>query len=399
MLTRMTMIAALAISLIVAAAPAFAADSGYREAADAVNKFAFDIYRKCAPEGESSCISPYSIASAFSMLYAGAAGETAAELERVLGWSPSIHESMSVLRREMTDIPDEAAQLFVANSIWPALRFRMREEYTSLLERGYAAEVRPQDYAADPDASRRAIDEWVEEHTMGKIKDIMPEGSVNALTSLVLVNALYFRSAWINEFPKGATSSELFRAPSGYKKVDMMKKKGDSTPYAQLDGLSAVKKLYRFGVWSMTIILPDEGRDIADLEASLDVEMLREIDGAMGVRDVDLWLPRFKIESTFDLVDPMKDLGVASVFSPLSADLSGIDGERDLSVSSAIHKAIIEVDEAGTEAAAATALGLRTTSFMEPEPPVIFHADRPFIYMIRSETTGAVLFIGRVLEP
>lgn len=378
--------------------PSPAAQVERSEAAEAINALASDLAAKLISGDENVCFSPYSISTAFAMVYAGAVGTTAEEMEDALHFGSGIHESNAELVRSFADNPDEAGTLLIANSVWPRKEFRFRREYRDLIERAYRSEINTQDYEGDKERACANINSWVSDRTNGMIEGIVHPSSVSPQTAMILVNAVWFKAPWRDAFDEADTAIEKFHARSGDRDVRMMKRTGPFF-WREGEGYRAIEVPYRYGVFSMTIILPDEDVDDARAVSLIAREAARTDDAQYLRRRVDLWLPKFRIESSFGLNDIVQDLGVRTAFIPGDADLSGMNGARDLFISDSVHKAVIDVDEEGTEAAAATAMTIMTTSVMEPEEIVEFHADRPFAYIVRDTGTGAVLFMGYVAAP
>ena len=254
------------------------------------------------------------------------------------------------------------------------------------------------DYAGDPEGSRLAINEWVSDETEGKIKDLIPSGAINPLTRLVLANAIYFNAGWQSTFDEELTEKATFTLLDGSQKnVPMMKTSApESFGYGYGEDYQTVELPYNGGQLSMVIVLPEAGA-FETFEASLDADKLSELLEKMEIRQVQLQMPKFKFESEFGLTGILRGLGMQAAFDPQSADFSGIDGTRELSISDVVHKAFVSVDEKGTEAAAATAVVFQVTSM--PVTDVQLTIDRPFIFLIQDKPTGTILFLGRVLDP
>jgi serpin B len=384
------------------ARPASAAETG-NDAASAANLLAVELYGKLAALGgeENFCFSPYSISSALAMTYAGAAGGTADEMEKSLGFSGGMHASSEALRERLAAAPG-GAEIFIANSIWPQYEYGFLKSFTGLLKESYGAELTPVDFKGQPEGARRQINGWVSERTRGKITDILPPESVGSDSRLVLVNAIYFKAAWQDEFHKSATSDqEFFTAGGGSVMIPMMRSVR-SAGYFETDDFQALKLPYKGGAFSMTIVLPREKDGLAAIEGNfgeLGVGFLEDFRSKPKSR-VDMSIPKFRIESTFSLADALKGIGVRSAFDDNLADFSLMNGKGGLYISAVAHKAFIEADEKGAEAAAATAVGVARMSAAHPEEsPVIFRADHPFLFIIEDAGTGAVLFMGRVARP
>lgn len=377
------------------------ATAAERQAARTVSTAADRIFPILLEQRGNFCFSPLSIASALAMTYAGAAGETASELAGVFAMSSDIYGSFSDLMREITESPDPAVDVRVANSAWPRREFRILPRYRDLLASSFHALVQPLDYEASPDLALSRINDWVAEGTDGRIKDLLAPGSVDAETALMLVNTVFMRAPWIEEFPRSLTSDDVFHAPSGDVLVPFMSNR-KSYFYAESSRFRSVKLLYRYGALSMTVIVPTGDLSDDGARAALSnglTAVLAELDDVQRRQELVLRLPKFKTDSSLSLKTIMQQLGVRMIFSPSSADLSGINGARDLYVNEALHRAFVEVDEKGTEAAAATVVGIRATAVLQKEEPIELRVDRPFAFVIRDEPSGAMLFAGWIELP
>jgi len=367
--------------------------------------FAFDLYRMLGAEDGNLFFSPYSISTALAMTYAGAAGETADQMARTLHFDlpgEALHAAFNAYAldlegRAKADVDGTPFELSIANSLWGQEGFAFRPEFLDRLAENYAAGMRLVDFVADPDASRRVINQWVSDETRKRIEDLIPEGAVDDMTRLVLANAIYFKASWMSAFDPDATVSEPFHRLSGDNVDVPMMYADESYRYRVADGYQAIDLPYQSGDMSMVILLPDEGRFEA-FEDALGPDLLEQTLGQMTYGPVSLGLPRFTYESAFSLKDALEGLGMTDAFDPDRADFSGMDGTRDLYIASVLHKAFVAVDEKGTEAAAATAVIMGVTSAPAGEP-ITITVDRPFIYFIRDGQTGAILFLGRVLDP
>lgn len=365
------------------------------EAASAVNRFAFDIYSHAAKNKGSVFLSPYSISSALSMTYAGARGGTAAEMERVLHISPDIHKHMAALTSEMNSVPREQAIVSAANAVWPAKQERLLPEFVQTVREGYRAGIAPLNYKSDPPGAAKTINAWVSRHTEGKINDIISPNALTKQTSLVLTNAVYFKSEWQSKFEPDASLPAPFHvSDSKSVKVMMMHRTGRDVKYIRTENAAIAELPYRDARFSMLVMLPDEKTNISDFEKELTAEKLSKWRAAMKPEYVSLYLPRFRTEASYELSDMLKEMGMPSAFNG-EADFSGINGKMDMFIGGVLHKTFIEVGEEGTEAAAATAVILNKMSAPSPETPIEFRADRPFVYIIRDNASGAILFIGR----
>jgi len=367
--------------------------------------FAFDLYRRLAAEDGNLFFSPYSISTALAMTFAGAAGETADQMKGTLHFdleAGALHAAFNAYAldleaRAKADVDGTPFELSIANSLWGQEGFAFQPEFLDLLAENYAAGMRLVDFVADPEASRQVINRWVSDETRKRIEDLIPEGAIDEMTRLVLANAIYFKASWMSAFDPDATASEPFHRLSGDTVDVPMMHAEESYRYLVADGYQAIELPYQSGEMSMVILLPDEGR-FEVFQDALGPDQLERALGQMTYGPVRLGLPRFTYESEFSLRDALEGLGMTDAFEPDRADFSGMDGNRDLYISSVQHKAFVAVDEKGTEAAAATAVIMGVTSAPIGEP-ITLTIDRPFIYLIRDGQTGSILFLGRVVDP
>ena len=375
--------------------------------AEGNSEFAFDLYRILKEEDGNLFYSPYSISLALAMTYGGARGVTAEEMADALHFGlpqGRLHPAFNSLDLELASRgegaegkDDEGFRLNVVNAIWGQRDFPFLSAYLDLLAQNYGAGLRVLDFVTDPEQSRVTINDWVSEETEGRIKDLIPQGAIDELTRLVLTNAIYFNAAWQYPFDEKATSAgdDFFLLDGSRVTVPFMRQT-ESFGYAEGDGYQALELLYDGGELSMVILLPDEGK-FASFEASLSGQLVGSIIREIAEHEVVLSMPKFEYESEFGLNQALTSLGMEQAFRAEAADFSGMDGRQDLYITDVVHKAFVSVDEAGTEAAAATGVIVGTTS--APGEVVELKIDRPFIYLIRDIETGTVLFIGRVLDP
>ncbi len=376
------------------------------ELADGNVAFAFDLYRTLRSEDGNLFFSPYSISTALAMTYAGAAGETASQMAATMHFNlpaESLHPAFNAYALDLKARAEQEAEgtpfeLSIANSLWGQEGFPFLDEFLDLLAENYGAGMRLVDYINDTEGARKAINGWVSDETREKVKDLIPEGSLTADARLVLANAIYFKAEWLNRFEETATGPEPFQLLDGSTVEVPMMHQSESYGYVIGDEYMAVELPYRYGDTSMLIILPDEGQFQA-VEQQLSPEMITGLLGRMTFGpSVNLGLPKFTYDSDFDLKEALIDLGMPDAFDRVRADFSGMDGARDLYIAHVLHKAFVSVDEKGTEAAAATAVIMEVTSAPMGEP-ITLTIDRPFVYMIRDQQTGSILFLGRVLNP
>jgi len=354
-------------------------------------------------EQDNIMISPYSIATALSMLYPGARGATAEEIAAVLHLEvddATLHAARSHIEELLAAAPPpmrneddrEPFTIRPANSAWGQGGFPYTEDYLEVLATAYGAGLRVVDFAADPDGSRDVVNDWVEEATEDRIKDLIPPGVVTTDTRLVLVNAIWFKANWSEKFSPEMTAPAPFTLLDGSNVTVPLMHTGLRGGYADTAKFTAVRLPYA-GDASMVVLLPPAGTSPAELAASLTAE---DLDISWGDYQIDLSLPSFEFESEIGLKSALQTLGMVAAFEPNQADLGGITDAAELFVQDALHKSFIALDENGTEAAAATALVVGLTS---APPPATFTADRPFLFWIEHGSTGEMLFLGQVADP
>lgn len=383
--------------------PAEAADGSEIEAVvDGNTAFALDLYSRLKDEDGNLFFSPYSISVALAMTYAGARENTAQQMSQTLRFSldpQRLHPAFEKLEERLEALQEEGnVQLEIANSLWPHKSYPILEEYIGLVKKYYGVKITPLDYAADTEAARRIINEWVEEKTKDKIKDMIGPGVLDALTRLVLVNAIYFKGNWADQFEEELTKDAPFHPLSGESIEVPMMKQQETFGYAEHEDLQILQMPYAGDEMSMLVLLPKNMDGLANLQSVLSKENLEKWIKSIRKKEVLVFLPKFKVTSQFRLDEALASMGMTDAFSPEKADLSGIDGEpHRLYIGAVIHKAFVDVNEEGTEAAASTAVGFALASMPEPVPT--FRADHPFIFMIRDNNTGSILFMGRIVDP
>jgi len=367
--------------------------------------FALNLYQALKGRPGNLFFSPYSISQALAMTYAGARGETEQQMAQALyfnlpqaGLHPSFQSLDQDLARRGQGAQDQDAQGFrlnVANALWGQQGYQFLPAFLDLLSQSYGAGLQFVDYINAAEQARTTINDWVSQQTEGKIKDLIPAGELDSLTRLVLTNAIYFNAAWATPFDERATQDGVFTRLDGSQvQVPMMKQTG-SLGYAGGSGYQAVELPYDGYELSMVILLPAQGK-FAAFEDSLDAARTEAILKELAPGQVALTMPRFKFDSQFSLKDALSEMGMPLAFTS-DADFSGMTGNRELFISAVLHKAYVSVDEAGTEAAAATAVEMSLTS--APASPVEVTVDRPFLFLIRDLKTGTLLFLGRVVDP
>ncbi|MFN4197138.1 MAG: serpin family protein [Caldimicrobium sp.] len=373
---------------------------------EANNKFAFDLYLNLSKETKTENIffSPFSISTALAMTYEGARGKTAEEMEKVLYFPKDNQTRRNGFLELITEINKENKkyQLHTANALWVEKTYNLLKEYLEIIDRYYKGKATKVGFINpyEREQSRLMINKWVEDKTNGKIKDLIKPNMLSGGASLVLTNAIYFKGNWQVKFDKSATKEEDFNiTPKEKIKVQMMRITGKNPPkfnYAETEDLQVLEMPYEGDELSMLILLPK--KSINDVEETITYQKIKELKGKLEKVPVEVYIPKFKFESGVILNELLENMGMSTAFIDLLADFSGINGYKDLYIDKAIHKAFIDVNEEGTEAAAATAIimGRKSLSFTKP---VIFRADRPFMFIIQHNKTGAILFIGRVYKP
>jgi serpin B len=367
------------------------------------NAFAFELYRAEGGDGDL-IFSPYSISLAFSMAYAGARGETAAQMAEVLGYLPqeAQHPAFNALEQRISGLGEKESgsaavpfRLNVANAAWGQRGYRFEGAYLKTLAGHYGAGLRALDFGQPRQASDE-INAWVADQIEDRIQELVPPDVISPATRLVLANAIYFKASWLSRFEESDTQEGSFSLPDGSEVAVPMMRQTTYLPYAEGDGYQAVRLPYKGEAVDMLIILPEEGR-FEQVEERLGAGFFDEVRRSLRQEEyVRLTMPRFDFETDLDLPKLLMAMGMTAPFDPGAADFSGMTGERELYIAEALHKADITVDEKGTEAAAATALLMPVSAAPEP---IQMTADRPFIFAIAERETGAILFLGRVTDP
>ena len=372
--------------------------------------FAFDLYQALREEDDNLFYSPYSISLALAMTYAGARGETEQQMANTLHFILSqdrLHSAFNGLDLELAGrgegakgTDEEGFRLNIVNALWGQEDFEFLSEFLDLVAENYGAGLNLLDFVNAAEDSRIIINDWVSEQTEGKIEDLIQPGVIDRLTRLVLTNAIFFNAAWLNPFRESQTKDGPFHLLDGGEATVSMMRRTARFGLAKGDGYQAVELPYDGSELSMVILLPDTGR-FEEFEGSLDANLVRTITGGVVPTRVALTMPKFEFDSDFSLRDTLGAMGMPVAFisslgpcTSKRADFSGMTGICDLFIKDVVHKAFVSVDEAGTEAAAATAVVMEAESL----PPSLT-IDRPFVFLIRDIETGAILFVGRVVNP
>ncbi len=375
------------------------------------SEFATHLYQRLAANDGNLFLSPYSISNALAMTYAGARGNTASEMQATLRFDLNQDRLHPAFGRLITQIhgAGEAKprpfELTVANRLWGQKDYGFLKPFVQISKEHYGAGLEELDFM-DPkenERSRQAINTWVEKQTNDRIKELLVPGTIDTQTRLVLTNAIYFKAKWLVPFDEKKTKPDAFYLLTGAKVERPMMHTVANVTFAQHDDLSLVNLLYEGYDVSMTVILPKKKDGLREVEKQLTPANLQKWLQSLSMHNVDLKLPKFTMTSAFNLSGTLKAMGMKEAFDPVNANLKGIGisrGDLNLYVWEVIHKAFVAVDEKRTEAAAATAVIVKTLKSSRKEPPpAVFHADHPFVFLIRDNRSGTILFIGRLANP
>jgi serpin B len=378
--------------------------SGVANVVEANNQFAFEYYSHLKNrETGNIFFSPFSISSALVMTYEGAREQTAKEMQSVLHFPADDNLRRTEYLKIFNELnkKDKKYELNIANALWAQEDYQFLSDYIDTVEKYYGGKTNNLDFVKDPEGSRVTINDWVEKQTKDKIKDLIPQGVINDMTRLVLTNAIYFKGEWVKQFDKENTTDEDFRINENDSvKVPMMQRTDEEAEfnYAENKDLQILEMPYSGEDLSMLILLP-KNDDLAKVENSLSTENLAQWKKDLKKQRVEVFVPKFKFETKYLMTEDLKAMGMPTAFG-LGADFSGMDGKKDLFISEVIHQAFVEVNEEGTEAAAATGVVMMLGALPGEETKIpVFRADHPFIFLIQEKNSGNILFIGRVVNP
>lgn len=400
-LFSIVLMAIMGVSLLMAGMSAEAKDSSNSEAlVEGNTAFALNLYSKLKETEGNLFFSPYSISTALALTYAGARENTEKQMAEVLCFTldqKRLHPAFASIEARLKAIQKKGdVQLSVANALWPQKDYVFLEDFLELTKKNYGARITPLNYKIDHEAARITINQWVEQKTNDKIKELIKRGILDPLVRLVLTNAIYFKGNWADRFDKKLTEDAMFHLLSGKSiKVPMMNQK-QKFGYAEHENLQILELPYVGEELSMLVLLPKKVDGLTELENKLTTDNLKKWTRHLGEREVWVFLPKFEMTSAFRLDKTLASMGMPDAFS-MNADFSGMDGTKKLNISAVIHKAFIAVDEQGTEAAAATGVAIGVKSLPQPAP--VFRADHPFMFLIRENLSNSILFFGRVIDP
>lgn len=374
-----------------------------QSAIDGNTAFALDLYRELKTAPGNLFFSPYSISTCLAMTYAGARGDTEKQMGRVLHLDQDqqkIHAAFGALQRQLAEASNQKGiELSIANSLWAQKGHSFLPAFLTVAKDNYLANVNQAEFVTEAESARSEINQWVAQMTKNKIQIILPPGSLDNLTRLVLANAIYFKGIWAKPYDKAETSTQPFHISTARQTSVPLMHHFDELRYTENSDLQGVELPYKGGELSMVVLLPRQVDGCGDLENRLTPSLLSRSLKDMRQQRVEIFLPRFKLESSFGLNDVLATMGMPDAFSP-NSDFSGMDGTKFLYISGVFHKAWGEVNEEGTEAAAATAVAVAGRAISKPlPPPPVFRADHPFVFLIRDTRSGSILFLGRLSEP
>jgi len=388
-----------------AAMPASVSPTDQAEVTNGNNAFAVDLYGHLRHQNGNLFFSPASISTAFAMADAGARGQTAAEMASVFHFTlpqDRLHPAMGALLSGM-NAPHQGYELRVADALWAQQDAHFLPAYLALVQNNYGAGFHRVDFKTQSEAVRGNINQWVEQQTNSRIQNLIGPGVLTPLTRLVLTNAIYFKGTWQHPFEKSATEDgEFHLSSSETATVPLMHRTGAGYRYYDGGAFQELEMPYQGDDLAMVVLLPRQNGALPALEQQFTATAAHDwMERLEPIDKVILTFPRFTMTQQFELSGTLASMGMPQAFSP-SADFSGMTGKPDFRISAAIHKAFIDVNEQGTEAAAATSITMRAAAMRmpAPEPPsIVFRADHPFLFMIRETKSGAILFMGRVEDP
>lgn len=371
---------------------------GVKSVVSANNQFALDLYSKYRSNNGNIFFSPYSISMAMTMTYEGAKGKTADQIRTVFHFP----QNDSLRRYAFAWVYNDLNQvksnytLKTANALWAQKNYPFLYSYFSIIDRYYGGNVTNLDFINDPENSRLTINNWVENQTNNKIKDLIPQGTISTDTRLIITNAIYFKGKWLTQFDPNRTTEKDFKTSDNKTvKVQMMSFDEEARfNYTETEELQVLELPYSGNELSMLLILPKDN-DVSSLEESLTTEKLTGLRNNLTNEQVDVYLPKFKFETKYFMKETLEEMGMPQAFSD-EADFSGMTGEKGLFISQVIHQAFVEVNEEGTEAAASTGVVINLTSMPDIKT---FNADHPFIFVIQQRENVNILFLGRVADP
>jgi serpin B len=389
------------VAVLLACIPCLADEPNQQTIVSGNNKFALNLYQNLKTNEGNLFLSPYSISTALAMTYAGARGETEKQMAQTLCFRPmkneQFHKTFGEIIKQLNASGEKGGyELVVANALWGQKDYKFLPEFLTLVRENYGGYLQQVDFKTQTEEARKTINTWVENKTKDKIKELIKPEILDPLTRLVLTNAIYFKSKWENRFLPEFTQNSPFFLSGGEKVTVPIMRNTSGFKYAKTRTLQVLELPYANNSLSMVILLPKKIDGIKKLENELTSDKLAALLTEMSEQRVEIYIPKFKITSQLGLSNVLSSMGMPDAFSG-NANFSGMTDSEKIFISGVIHQAYINVDEEGTEAGAATAVMLDGGVFTD-KPPV-FKADHPFIFLIRDNQTGSILFLGRVANP
>jgi serpin B len=370
------------------------------------NALAFNLYQSLRSGEGNIVFSPYSFSLAMAMTFAGARNKTESQMAQALNFTlpeDRLHPAFNKLdlslihESQVQSNGGQTLQLDTANAVWAEQSLPFQQPFLDLLARNYGAGLKLGDFINQPAEVRTEINQWVSGQTHQKINNLIPEGAIDQLTRLVLVNAIYFKADWENQFNPLNTKNAPFHLQDGsVTQAKMMSNTFIDVPFTTGDGYKAVELDYLGKTAALDILVPDESK-FDEFEGQLNGNKFNDILDGMKPEKLSLSVPKFSFSTDLDLGSHLASMGMPDAFDPNLADFSGMTGSRDLFISKVFHQAFVAVDEKGTEAAAATSVIMAPTSILMPGESLTI--DRPFIFIIRDIANKQILFVGRILNP
>ena len=365
-------------------------------------EFALDLYSRLKSADGNLFFSPYSISTCLAMTYAGARGSTATQMARALHFGDDREQLASAFGELQSQLGKAelkpGIELNVANGMWGQQDHPFRPAFLDTAAKAYQAKLAQVDFRTRAEPAREAINDWVSKQTRGKITDLLQRGAVDAATRLVLVNAIYFKGTWARQFQARNTANAPFSVTAQSRVQAPLMNLTAEFKYAEVEGLQLLELPYAGDDLAMVVLLPRATGGLASLESQLNAQALAGWLARAHSQKVNVFLPKFKLTAQFSLGKTLAALGMTDAFTT-KADFSGMDGARDLYVSAVVHKAFVDVNEEGTEAAAATGTMMTPMAVVRPVSIPVFRADHPFLFLIRATHSGSILFLGRVVNP
>ncbi len=399
--SRLLLLTLLAATLLRSDSSAIAQTNDLQPLVTANTAFALDLYSRFKVSDGNLFFSPYSISTCLAMTSAGARGNTEKQLAHVLHFAEipgQLHSSFGALQKQLNEAQKtNIIELDLANGLWMQKGHSFLAEFKNTARQDYGANLNQADFRKKLDSAREKINNWVGQMTKGKITDFIPLGLLDQTARLVLVNAIYFKGTWSSPFETNHTASQPFHISIGRKVEAPLMHQVEHAGYFENGAFQAIQLPYIGDQLSMVIMLPRQISSMKTTENFLTPQSLAQWLGQMNTREVDIYLPKFKLEIGFELANTLAKMGMPDAFGEY-ANFSGIDGTTQLHISTIMHKAYVEVNEAGTEAAAATGAVVKAEEVRIPAPPV-FRADHPFVFLIRDNHSGSILFLGRLVDP